>query len=267
VAQTARRDDTEEPPALPQAVSTLEQMTSGTFQRLLPDDGVVGTSARRTAARAPHPVVQRQGLLRPRQAPRGTPRARGRRAPAPRTALPVERRRPRRGPRPLPPTRRVLWVQEEPENMGSWTFVRPLIEDSRRPASRGALQPLARYVGRVASASPATGSPDSHALERKLILEEAFATSPVHPSPDSLESPCPARSKSPPSASPSPKPSSPTGCKAVGARVEVDQPLVELETDKVTMSPLRRTVARRPGRGAAKRRAADHLQRGRHVRR
>ena len=32
-----------------------------------------------------------------------------------------------------------------------------------------------RYVGRIASASPATGSPDSHALERKLILEEAFA--------------------------------------------------------------------------------------------
>ena len=66
----------------------------------------------------------------------------------------------------------LLWVQEEPKNMGSWTFVRPLIEELAAPLQR--LSP-ARYVGRVASASPATGSPDSHALERKLILEEAFA--------------------------------------------------------------------------------------------
>ena len=77
----------------------------------------------------------------------------------------------------------ILWVQEEPKNMGSWTFVRPLLEEllAATPAADAAAAPPmqrfspARYVGRVASASPATGSPDSHALERKLILEEAFA--------------------------------------------------------------------------------------------
>ena len=72
----------------------------------------------------------------------------------------------------------LLWVQEEPKNMGAWTFVRPLLEDLLA-ASETTPTPerfgRARYVGRVASASPATGSPDSHALERKLILEEAFA--------------------------------------------------------------------------------------------
>ena len=66
----------------------------------------------------------------------------------------------------------LLWVQEEPKNMGGWTFVRPLLEEVLVNVQR--FTP-ARYVGRVASASPATGSPDSHALERKLILEEAFA--------------------------------------------------------------------------------------------
>jgi 2-oxoglutarate dehydrogenase E1 component len=68
----------------------------------------------------------------------------------------------------------LLWVQEEPKNMGSWTFVRPLLEELLAQDQAGRFGP-ARYVGRVASASPATGSPDSHALERKLILEEAFA--------------------------------------------------------------------------------------------
>ena len=66
----------------------------------------------------------------------------------------------------------LLWVQEEPKNMGGWTFARPLIDELLAPLPRFG---TVRYVGRIASASPATGSPDSHALERKLILEEAFA--------------------------------------------------------------------------------------------
>ncbi len=62
----------------------------------------------------------------------------------------------------------LLWVQEEPRNMGAWTFIRErmdLIEEGRwRP----------RYVGRVESASPATGSLESHKLETDLILQDAF---------------------------------------------------------------------------------------------
>jgi 2-oxoglutarate dehydrogenase E1 component len=73
-----------------------------------------------------------------------------------------------------PRAREVFWVQEEPKNMGAWFFVRPQIEELIAAQGEGRLAPV-RYVGRVASASPATGSPDSHALERKLILEEAFA--------------------------------------------------------------------------------------------
>ena len=77
-----------------------------------------------------------------------------------------------------PHARELFWVQEEPKNMGCWTFVRPLLEEllaELQPHEDGPRFAAPRYVGRVASASPATGSPDSHALERKLILEEAFA--------------------------------------------------------------------------------------------
>ncbi len=74
-----------------------------------------------------------------------------------------------------PGARELLWVQEEPKNMGGWTFVRPLLEELLAQLPQGERFSAARYVGRAASASPATGSPDSHALERKLILEEAFA--------------------------------------------------------------------------------------------
>ncbi|MCA9638084.1 MAG: 2-oxoglutarate dehydrogenase E1 component, partial [Myxococcales bacterium] len=64
----------------------------------------------------------------------------------------------------------LMWVQEEPRNMGAWTFIEPTL----RELFRGRFgEPI--YVGRQASASPATGHSESHNLERKLILEAAFA--------------------------------------------------------------------------------------------
>jgi 2-oxoglutarate dehydrogenase E1 component len=66
-----------------------------------------------------------------------------------------------------PSTALVGWIQDEPRNMGAWTFLRPLLEEHL--GSR-----TLRYVGRPESASPATGSSDSHKLEQEMILEEAF---------------------------------------------------------------------------------------------
>ncbi len=66
----------------------------------------------------------------------------------------------------------ILWVQEEPENMGAWGFVRPLIEEvieGRRPL---------RYVGRARSASPSEGTMAWHAVNQKILVEEAFASAP-----------------------------------------------------------------------------------------
>ncbi len=63
----------------------------------------------------------------------------------------------------------LVWAQEEPTNMGAWPFMRPLLAE----ITAGRLLP--RYAGRAESASPATGSIESHELEQKMILDEAFA--------------------------------------------------------------------------------------------
>jgi 2-oxoglutarate dehydrogenase E1 component len=64
----------------------------------------------------------------------------------------------------------LVWVQEEPRNMGSWYFINSRLRDvigDRLPLS---------YVARAESASPATGSHASHQLEQKMLIEAAFAS-------------------------------------------------------------------------------------------
>jgi 2-oxoglutarate dehydrogenase E1 component len=56
-----------------------------------------------------------------------------------------------------------IWVQEEPENMGAWPFLR----DNLKSFSLS-------VISRPASASPASGSSQFHKLQQKKILEKAF---------------------------------------------------------------------------------------------
>jgi 2-oxoglutarate dehydrogenase E1 component len=67
----------------------------------------------------------------------------------------------------------VVWCQEEPRNMGAWSFVEPLMEWVLGQAGGKARR--ARYVGRPASAATATGLMSKHAAQLKAFLEEAFA--------------------------------------------------------------------------------------------
>jgi 2-oxoglutarate dehydrogenase E1 component len=71
-----------------------------------------------------------------------------------------------------PNAREVVWVQEEPANMGALFYVLPRLE---RLAQAKGLQ--VRSVKRSASASPATGSAKAHELEQKTLLALAFTTS------------------------------------------------------------------------------------------
>jgi 2-oxoglutarate dehydrogenase E1 component len=67
--------------------------------------------------------------------------------------------------------RDVCWVQEEPENMGAWEFVRPLLEqviDGRCPL---------RYVGRARNSSPSEGSAAWHQLNQRAVVAQAFEQS------------------------------------------------------------------------------------------
>jgi multifunctional 2-oxoglutarate metabolism enzyme len=62
--------------------------------------------------------------------------------------------------------RNVVFAQEEPKNMGAWSYVAPRLAD---------LDLRARYVGRPASASPAAGSGRVHAAEQADLVARAFA--------------------------------------------------------------------------------------------
>ncbi len=67
--------------------------------------------------------------------------------------------------------RDVIWLQEEPKNMGAWSFVETSL---REIVGSGML----RYIGRAPSASPAEGSLRSHTAEQNRIISEALSDIP-----------------------------------------------------------------------------------------
>ncbi|MBN9144106.1 MULTISPECIES: 2-oxoglutarate dehydrogenase E1 component [Novosphingobium] len=75
----------------------------------------------------------------------------------------------------MPNLEEVIWCQEEPKNNGSWFFVEPLIEETL--ANAKAKVSRARYAGRHASASPATGSAKRHTLEQNALVADALGLS------------------------------------------------------------------------------------------
>ena len=60
----------------------------------------------------------------------------------------------------------LVWCQEEPKNMGAYSYIAPLLEDLT------GMKPL--YAGRKLSASPAVGALARHKLEQTALLEQAF---------------------------------------------------------------------------------------------
>ncbi len=67
-----------------------------------------------------------------------------------------------------PRARKVMWVQEEPANMGGLQYVRPLLQ--RLMGERHLVT-----VKRSESASPATGSAKAHKLEQDALIRLAFS--------------------------------------------------------------------------------------------
>ncbi|MFK7894825.1 MAG: 2-oxoglutarate dehydrogenase E1 component [Myxococcota bacterium] len=61
-----------------------------------------------------------------------------------------------------------IWVQEEPRNMGAWTFVRDRIQSIVGDKHR------VEYAGRAEAASPAAGSPRIHRAQLQAFLDEAL---------------------------------------------------------------------------------------------
>jgi 2-oxoglutarate dehydrogenase E1 component len=70
------------------------------------------------------------------------------------------------------PNADIVWCQEEPQNMGAWTFAAPQLEvvlaHTQMKSKRAA------YAGRHASASTATGQASRHAAEQKALVDQAL---------------------------------------------------------------------------------------------
>jgi 2-oxoglutarate dehydrogenase E1 component len=152
----------------PQAVSTLDEIADGAFRPVLPDAAAdparVGrvlmcsgkvyfdlVAARDEAGRGDVAIVRLEQLYPLRQAEVDAALA------------------------PYAPGVPVTWVQEEPENMGAWRFLR--VTWGERVAGR----PF-DGVTRPASASPATGSAHSHRLEQAELLQRALGAAARPPS-------------------------------------------------------------------------------------
>jgi 2-oxoglutarate dehydrogenase E1 component len=149
----------------PRAVSTLDELVTGHFQEVLDDLEVIGLTSTEQVTRItfcsgkiyydllqerekqkdpsivilrleqfyPFPDAQVQGLLRK-----------------------------------YTKAREIFWVQEEPKNMGAWSFVSPRLQDLLQPDQQ------LYYIGRPESASPATGSMKRHQEEQKMVVETAL---------------------------------------------------------------------------------------------
>ena len=72
----------------------------------------------------------------------------------------------------MTPDASIIWCQEEPKNMGSWTFVRDFIEDIM--AENEMKQTRLNYAGRAAAASPATGTLSRHNREQNDLVAAAL---------------------------------------------------------------------------------------------
>jgi 2-oxoglutarate dehydrogenase E1 component len=69
-----------------------------------------------------------------------------------------------------PNAKQMVWVQEEPENMGAWRFVDAIVWPVKNEGYDW------RHVSRVESGSPATGSKAIHDQELADLMEQTFST-------------------------------------------------------------------------------------------
>ncbi len=66
----------------------------------------------------------------------------------------------------------VAWVQEEPKNMGAWSFIDPYLEWVLGQVSLGQTRP--RYIGRPAAAATATGLMSKHLAQMQAFTDDVF---------------------------------------------------------------------------------------------
>jgi 2-oxoglutarate dehydrogenase E1 component len=144
----------------PDAVSTIDEIATGSFQRVIPDDGADPAAVKRILLCSGKVYFDLAAERRKRKRDDVAIVRMEQYYPLS-DALTKALARYNEG-TPL------VWVQEEPRNMGAWYFV-----NARKNELFGNRHPVS-LVSRPESASPATGSKAAHDLEQKMLLDEAF---------------------------------------------------------------------------------------------
>jgi 2-oxoglutarate dehydrogenase E1 component len=150
---------------MPATVSPVSELTDGGFRATIVDDGAADpTTVTRIIActgKIGHELIARRNEL---SSPPGVTAAIVRVEqlyPIPATDFRAIAQR-------YPSATEIVWVQEEPENMGARIFAMPLLHGLARPGVE------VSWVARRASASPATGSSKVHDIEQQRLLDAAF---------------------------------------------------------------------------------------------
>lgn len=145
----------------PEAVSTLEDLAEGSFERILPDRRPSQENTKKVFLCSGKIFFELENQRRERKRDDVA-------------ILRVEQLYPLREEHwrdalaPYAAGTELVWVQDEPENMGPWRYIRNLLSDNAL-----GMYPLS-VVCRPASASPATGSAHTHRLEEIQLMEAAF---------------------------------------------------------------------------------------------
>ncbi|MCP3959930.1 MAG: 2-oxoglutarate dehydrogenase E1 component [bacterium] len=145
----------------PRAVSTIDELAGGSFQRVIPDAEVEPAGVKRvlvTSGKVYYDLEKERreserrdvAIVRLEQ------------------YYPLSEDSLESALAPYADDTPVFWVQEEPRNMGAWSFL--LLRLGRRPFGRWPLD----CVTRSPSASPATGSAAAHKKEQKELIERAL---------------------------------------------------------------------------------------------
>jgi 2-oxoglutarate dehydrogenase E1 component len=146
----------------PESRSPVADFTDGTFREVIDDATITDRNAVRSIVLASGKIAVQAADARPKTEP------------LPAAVVRVEQLYPWPEQQltevlaSYPSAEEVVWLQEEPENMGAWTFVAPrlarLVGDDFR----------LRYVARAESASPAAGSVAFHQLEHEDLMKRTF---------------------------------------------------------------------------------------------
>lgn len=71
-----------------------------------------------------------------------------------------------------PKLSRIIWAQEEPKNMGAWTYIQQRLQELLEDLGKSKTK--IEYVGRTERASPAVGSHKTHEIEQAALIAECF---------------------------------------------------------------------------------------------